>query len=264
MPHLIRRLADATRGLAALAFVCLLAIAARPALAACGPDKLGTLRVMSVDPRTTPRVGTKQFPQTLALGEREVVLTFDDGPLPATTTRVLNALAAECVRATFFLVGRNAAASPELVRRIAREGHTVAHHSFSHPIMTRMSFDNALADIDRGLAADEAALNGKASTAPSTPFFRFPGFAHTPALLANLEQRGIAVFGADLWASDWNIMTPEQELRLVTGRLEQAGRGIILFHDTRAQTAAMVPAFLRWLKTHDYKVVHIVAARATH
>lgn len=249
--------------IAGIALACLAAPA--HALAAdCPADALGTARVLAVDPAQTPRIGRKHFPQTLPLGPREVVLTFDDGPLPATTGRVLRALAAECVRATFFLIGRNAAASPELVKRIAREGHTVAHHSWSHPIMTRMPFDKAMADIARGFAADEAALNGKANTTPSTPFFRFPGFAHTPTLLDAMAARGIAVFGADLWASDWNIMTPDQELQLVTARLEATGGGIVLFHDTRTQTAAMIPAFLRWMKRHDYRIVHIVPAGATH
>ena len=63
-----------------------------------------------------------------------------------------------------------------------------------------------------------------------------------------LQSRGIVVFGADLWASDWNPMTPKQELKLIIDRLNIAGRGIILFHDPKARTAAMLPAFLRYLR----------------
>ena len=66
------------------------------------------------------------------------------------------------------------------------------------------------------------------------------------------------VFGADLWASDWNPMTPQQELKLITDRLKVARKGIILFHDPKAQTAAMLPAFLRYLRDNDYRVVHLV------
>ncbi len=224
---------------------------------ACGTEALGTARVLSVDPAIR-QVGRKQFARTLPLGPREVVLTFDDGPLPATTPRVLKALKAECVRATFFLIGRNAAASPALVRQIAAEGHTVAHHSNTHPIMTRMGHAQALDDINKGFAADDMALLGRASAQPATPFFRFPGFAHTPELLAEMARRGIVVFGADLWASDWNVMSADQQLRLITERLDALGGGIVLFHDTKQQTAAMIPAFLRYLKTNGYKVVHIV------
>jgi peptidoglycan/xylan/chitin deacetylase (PgdA/CDA1 family) len=81
----------------------------------------------------------------------------------------------------------------------------------------------------------------------------------TPRTLDNLEQRGIAVFGADLWASDWNKMTPQQELKLLTERLAAARKGIILLHDPKAQTAAMLPAFLRYLRDNHYRVVHVVS-----
>ncbi len=95
---------------------------------------------------------------------------------------------------------------------------------------------------------------------PTTPFFRFPYFSSTPALLEELQKRNIAVFGADFWASDWNKMTPQQELKLITDRLQAAHRGIILFHDTKAKTAAMMPDFLRYLRDNNYRVVNIVAA----
>ncbi|WP_433996614.1 polysaccharide deacetylase family protein [Bradyrhizobium liaoningense] len=221
-------------------------------------DALGTSRILSVDARTTPRVGLKSFPQTLALADHEVVLTFDDGPHPPTTSKVLAALARECVRATFFLIGLHASQHPEMVKRIAREGHTIGHHTFSHPFMARIPIDKARSEIDRGIAADEMALHGVSTTTPSTPFFRFPYFEATQAELDLLQSRGIVVFGADLWASDWNEMTPEQELKLVTERLAASGKGIILFHDPKARTAAIMPAFLRYLRENGFRVVHVV------
>ena len=66
------------------------------------------------------------------------------------------------------------------------------------------------------------------------------------------------MFGADLWASDWLPMTPDQQLKLLTERLQAARKGIILLHDPKTQTAAMLPAFLRWLRDNRYRVVHIV------
>jgi peptidoglycan/xylan/chitin deacetylase (PgdA/CDA1 family) len=221
---------------------------------------LGTSRVLSVDAATTPRVGLKSFQQTLPLLDHEVVLTFDDGPWPFTTPRVLAALARECVRATFFLIGRSASEHPDLVRRIAAEGHTIAHHTWSHPNLRRITSDQAQAEIDRGISAVETALQGTVATQPHTPFFRFPGFESTPAELDLLQSRGITVFGADLWASDWNPMTPKQELKLITERLKIARKGIILFHDTKIQTAAMLPDFLRYLRDNDYSIVHVVPA----
>ena len=240
---------------------CILTFAtAQAAAAQCPrPDALGTSRTLIVDPATTPRVGLKSFPQTLPLADKEVVLTFDDGPFPPTTQRVLDALAKECVQATFFLIGKSAEANPVLVQRIAAEGHSIGHHSYSHPNMGHTAQDIAIKDIERGIAADELALNGRASAIPTTPFFRFPYFESTPALLDLMQVRGITVFGADLWASDWENMTPQQELALVTERLAKAGKGIILFHDPKARIAAMMPDFLRYLRTHGYRVVHVVA-----
>ena len=68
------------------------------------------------------------------------------------------------------------------------------------------------------------------------------------------------VFGADVWASDWLPMTPVQELQLILGRIERIGSGIVLLHDSKARTAAMLPAFLRELKRRGYRIVHVVAA----
>src|ERR1700676_3040581 len=225
---------------------------------------LGTSRTLKVDAATTPQVGLKSFPQTLPLADHEVVLTFDDGPWPSTTAKVLAALAHECVRATFFLIGKPASEHPDLVRRIAAEGHTIGHHTWLHRSLMRIPPGETTEEIDRGIAADEMALHGAATRIPSTPFFRFPGFESTPATLEMLQSRGIVVFGADLWASDWNPMTPAQELKLVTDRLTAAGKGIILLHDPKTRTAAMLPGFLRYLANNHYRVVHLVPGARDH
>jgi len=241
----------------------LLTVTAIPSLAAdCAgnPNALGTARTLAVDPAVTPAVGRKHFPVTLPLAPKEVVLTFDDGPWPGTTDAVLKALRAECVKASFFMLGRNAVAHPGLAKKVLAEGHTVAHHTYSHPLLSRMSLARAEAEMDRGFAAVDQAVYGNGSRAPKTPFFRFPGFASSRALLDVLAKRRIAVFGADLWASDWNRMSPQHERTLVLQRLIHAGGGIVLFHDTKVQTARMLPDFLRDLKRLGYRVVHIVPA----
>jgi peptidoglycan-N-acetylglucosamine deacetylase len=253
------------------AFLLALTLAFAPAMAlgaSCpdNPAALGTERVIEVDAKTTPRVGRKQFPETLPLQSKELVLTFDDGPWPGTTPKILDALKQECVHATFFLLGRNVVAHPQIARRALADGHTIGHHSYSHPLLDRMPIARAEAEIDRGIAADEFALYGVQRTKPTTPFFRFPGFASNRTLLAHLNERGLVVFGADVWASDWVSMTPEQELRLILSRIDQIGRGIVLFHDTKAQTAQMLPAFLRELKHRGYRIVQVIPAggRGTH
>ncbi|GLK85510.1 polysaccharide deacetylase family protein [Ancylobacter defluvii] len=223
---------------------------------AAGP---GTARVLEVDPAGL-EVGTKHFPQTLDLAEGEFVLTFDDGPSAGTTPMVLKALAAGCVRATFFLVGTRAAESPALVKRILAEGHGIGYHSQTHPMtLADLPYDKAVRDIERGIASVDRAAYGTATASPHFPFFRFPGFGSSPQLLAYVAGRNMGVFGADLWASDWEPMTPEVELELVLTRMAHAGRGIVLFHDTRLQTARMVPALLKAMKERGYRIVHVVA-----
>jgi peptidoglycan/xylan/chitin deacetylase (PgdA/CDA1 family) len=232
----------------------------RPLLAACAADPLGTARIMPVGTAGGLFVGLKTYPRTLELGPKEVVLTFDDGPLPGPTGKVLDTLACEGVKATFFLIGRNAQANPGLVRRMAADGHGVACHSWSHPWTMRSLSEAAGRDnIERGFSAIDAALGaGRAA-----PFFRYPGFADTPALNAWLASRDIGVFGCDLWASDWSPLTPEAELELALTRLHAAGRGIVLLHDTQPRTAAMLPAFLSHLKSGGWSVVHVVPGSGT-
>ncbi|GGH27750.1 hypothetical protein GCM10007036_36490 [Alsobacter metallidurans] len=240
---------------------------ADPREGACGGPHALAGRTIRVGGKGGLQIGLKTYQQTLDLDEGEVVLTFDDGPNPETTARVLDALKRACVKATFFLIGRNAEKHPALVRREAQDGHSVGHHSWSHPVQTLrgMSDADAVFDIEKGITAvDKAAgWGGLNSRAPKFPFFRFPGFADTKSLNAILAERNFVVFGTDLWASDWRPMAPETQLRLLLQRLDEAGRGIILLHDARAQTADMLPAFLEELRRRHYKVVHLTNGEAT-
>jgi peptidoglycan/xylan/chitin deacetylase (PgdA/CDA1 family) len=229
------------------------ALGAATAHAECGSESLGVSRVMTINNASGTAVGLQTYPQTLGLADHELVLTFDDGPA-APTAEILNALAKECVRATFFMIGRNASEMPALVKRAVKEGHSIAHHSYSHPTRTLRLMDeaSAKADIDKGIAA----VN-QAAGAPTTPFFRFPGFADTAALKDWMIARGYTIFGSDVWASDWKQMTPKEELELTLSRLEKIGKGIVLFHDSKLQTAKMLPDFLHELKLRGYHIVHI-------
>ncbi len=237
----------------------------------CGPDKLGVSRIEKVGTQGGLEVGWKSYRETLTLADHEVILTFDDGPDPATTPLVLDALKAECVRATFFAIGRNVDEYPKLARREVEEGHNVAYHTYTHPQPTLryMTPQAARADILKGAIAVERAAYGQdfASGEPDdlsklkmhAPFFRFPGFADTPDLRAWFARDNVAIFGVDLWASDWIPMTPDQELKLIFSRLDKARKGMILLHDNKPWTAAMMPRFLSQLKARGYRVVHIEA-----
>ena len=237
----------------------------------CGPDKLGTSRVVEVGTEGGLEVGLKTYPRTIPLADHEVILTFDDGPAAKTTPEILSALADECVRATFFEIGRNAEGLPQIARREVMEGHTVAHHTWSHPQPTLrfMSDAAARADVLRGMIAVEKAAYGQDFSAGEpkdlkdlklhAPFFRFPGFADTQDLRDWFAANNVGIFGVDLWASDWIKMTPEAELRLVMSRLERNGhKGMLLLHDNHQWTADMVPMLLRELKAKGYRIVHMV------
>ena len=247
------------------------ALAAAPvgAHADCGSDKLGTSRVQKVGTEGGLDVGWKTYRETIPLADHEVILTFDDGPDPTYTPKILAALADQCVLATFFAIGAKADDAPKLMRREVEEGHNVAFHTYTHPQPTLryMSAAAARADILKGMIAVERTAygadfsNGEPDDLTKlklhAPFFRFPGFADTEDLRTWFAKNNVAIFSVDLWASDWVKMTPDQELKLILGRLEKAGKGMLLFHDNKPWTAEMMPRFLSELKTRGYRVVHI-------
>jgi peptidoglycan/xylan/chitin deacetylase (PgdA/CDA1 family) len=254
------------------ALIALLAGASVAAAAECGPDKLGTSRIAEVGTQGGLDVGLKTYPQTVPLADHEVIITFDDGPDATTTPEVLKALADQCVRATFFVIGRNVDGLPALVRREVLEGHNVAHHTWSHPQPTLRYMPDAVAraDILRGMIAVEKAAYGETFSGGEpkdlkdlklhTPFFRFPGFADTADLRGWFAANNVGIFGVDLWASDWIKMTPETERKLVMSRLEKNGhKGMLLLHDNHQWTADMVPTLLKELKAKGYRIVHMVA-----
>ena len=236
-----------------------------PSAQSChNPDALGTFRTISVG--GAPELGLKTYSQTLDLQDHEVVLTFDDGPWAPTTPSVLKALDAQCVKATFFLIGRNAQAHPDLVQREIADGHTVGHHTWDHPAQTLRNLGDkaALLDITHGMEADDKAAGyGPWTGQPHVPFFRFPGFGDSKVTKDYLRDHHVAVFGADLWASDWIPMTPDAEFDRLMSRVRAAGRGIILLHDIKRQTADMLPRFLAELKTEKYHVVAMVPGGVT-
>jgi peptidoglycan-N-acetylglucosamine deacetylase len=246
---------------AALSLGLLLCITARTASAAdCPghPDALGTSRILVVDPREHPRLGTMQYGETLPLEDHEVVLTFDDGPLPRNSNRVLDILASQCVKATFFIIGRMAQAYPEGVRKVHDAGHTVGTHSQDHPLsMNRMSIERARQEIDDGIASTAAALGDPTVLAP---FFRIPGLLRAEGVEDYLASQGIQTWSADFPADDWRHISSSRVYDLAMKRLEDKGRGILLLHDIQARTVAALPRILHELKARGYRVVHVVPA----
>ncbi|MGF3026863.1 polysaccharide deacetylase family protein [Methylobacterium aquaticum] len=233
-----------------------------PALAAaqeCGPEALGTARTLEV-PFTQGPVGTASYGRSLPLARGEVVLTFDDGPLPRRTNAVLAALKAECVKATFFVIGSLVAQFPDTLRRTAAEGHTIATHTWSHRYLNRVDSPQVRRDqINGGLEAARTVLADD-ETALS-PFFRFPGLGHNAALDRYAAAQRLVPFSVDVDGDDWKRITPAAVMDRVMRRLDAAGRGIILLHDIQPRTVAILPELLRRLKARGYRVVHVVPAQ---
>jgi peptidoglycan/xylan/chitin deacetylase (PgdA/CDA1 family) len=224
------------------------------------PNAIGTSRTIVVDPRAHGRIGTMSYPETLPLRDKEVVLTFDDGPLPPYTSKILDILKSECIHATFFIVGSMAKAYPALVRRAYEEGHTIGTHSMSHPLAFRkLTEEQAKAQIEDGIAATTAALGDPSHLAP---FFRFPGFGRTNAADAYLASRGIMAWGADEPADDWKKISSDEIARRAMRRLESKGGGVLLLHDIHARTLAALPTILKELKARGFHIVHVVPAHA--
>lgn len=246
-------------GTAAAAFGALVACAAPPGAAACeSPAKaLGVSRVIEIDAATGPMFGsmTKRGKEESFLAEDEVVLTFDDGPVPWVTTPILDTLDAFCTKATFFSVGEMALSYPAAVKEVLARGHTVGTHTWSHPSnLRRLSFDKAVDEIERGFAA--VAL---AAATDIAPFFRFPGLNDSDELLAYLQERGIASFTVDVISND-SFIGSAQRIADRTLRDATARRGgILLFHDLKRPTAKALPAILAGLKAKGFKVVHLTA-----
>lgn len=224
------------------------------------PDALGTSRTLVVDPHAHPRIGTMQYRETLPLKDHEVVLTFDDGPLPKYSNQVLQILADECIKATFFIIGEQAKANPEGVRKLVAAGHTVGTHSMNHPLtFDRMPLDKAETQINGGIEWTSAAMTDPSKLAP---FFRIPGLMRAEGLENLLISRGIQVWSADFPADDWRHVTPDRVYQLAIQRLEAKGKGILLLHDIQARTVAALPKIIRDLKARGYRIVHVVPATA--
>jgi len=221
------------------------------------PDTLGTSRVLTINPGEFTLLGTIQYKQTLPLEDHEVVLTFDDGPLPPSTDIILDTLASQCVKATYFLVGQMASAHPSVVRRIYNEGHTIGTHSEHHPNFQRLSMRQVEREVDGGINSVAAALGDAKAL---SPFFRIPYLGRTNAIEQFLEDKQLVTWSADVDTDDWwRGSSPEAIVQRTMRRLNAKGRGIILMHDIHRRTAMALPILLKELKADGYNVVQVVA-----
>ena len=222
------------------------------------PGGLGLSRIVEIDTTGGPGFGFEHFKQYDFLRDKEVVLTFDDGPWPGNTPAVLRALADNCLKATFFEIGEHAMWHPEIAKEVAAAGMTIGSHTWSHKDLARNPYakdlELAKQEIEMGISAVHMALD-----APFASFFRFPDLQHPPAMMSYLAERNIAVFSTDIDSFDFKMRKPEQVIKSVMTKLDKRGKGIILMHDFQRNTAEALPELLRQLKAGGYKVVHMVS-----
>lgn len=235
----------------ATATVALAADIAEAGERACAAGTLGISRTIEVDTTGGPWFGTpKGDPKFLQ--PKEVVLTFDDGPSPANTRKILAALAKECTTATFFVVGEMVAVHPEVIKEIAEQGHTIGTHTWSHPNLARRDIDDVKHEVEATFNAAQ-----KASPAPIAPFFRYPYLSSSDVTEDYMKSRNIGQFAVDIDSQDWRVRSAKPVVARVMAGLKARGRGIILMHDIHRSTADAVPQLLAQLKAGGYQVVQL-------
>ncbi len=226
----------------------------QPARAACtNPNALGVGRTVEIDTTGGPGFGFEHFKELDFLKEKEVVLTFDDGPWLHNTPSVLKTLADECTTGIFFTIGKHATYYPEILKQVYAAGHTVGTHTWSHAALVnkKLSEDQRKEEIEKGFSAVKWALGG---VSPA-PFFRFPALQHPPEMVTYLGERNVAIFSCDLDSFDFKARNAQQIIDTVMRKLEKNGKGIILMHDFHKHTAEALPELLKRLKAGGYKVV---------
>jgi peptidoglycan/xylan/chitin deacetylase (PgdA/CDA1 family) len=233
--------------------------AAAKAIPACdNPNAIGLSRVVEIDTTGGPAFGTEHFKQYDFLRDKEVVLTFDDGPWPENTPMVLKALKDNCIKATFFEIGKHATWRPDIAREVAAAGMTVGNHTWSHKDLAKNPYvkDIELAkdEIEMGVSAVHMAVGG-----PTAPFFRFPDLQQPPELMTYLGTRNMAIFSTDIDTFDFKLRKPDDVIKSAMTKLAKNGKGIVLMHDFQHNTAEALPELLRQLKAGGYKIVHMVA-----
>jgi peptidoglycan/xylan/chitin deacetylase (PgdA/CDA1 family) len=228
--------------------------AAKPVCA--NPDALGVARVVEIDTTGGPGFGFEHFKQLDFLRDKEVVLTFDDGPWPVNTPSVLKTLADECTKAIFFPIGKHATYYPEILKQVAAAGHTVGSHTWSHANLNnkKLTEQQAKEEIEKGFSAVKWALG-----TPPAPFFRFPALQHPPVMVTYLGERNVAIFSCDLDSFDFKASKAQTIIDSVMKKVDKLGKGIILMHDFQKHTTEALPELLRKLKAGGYKVVHMRA-----
>ncbi|MGB0106075.1 MAG: polysaccharide deacetylase family protein, partial [Candidatus Sulfotelmatobacter sp.] len=193
----------------------------------------------------------------LARGSRKIALTYDDGPNDPHTLRLLEALARHGVQATFFLIGRHAEDLPDLVNEIAKAGHVIGNHTFSHPLLIFKSTSEIRGELLRCQTVLDDAIGNHSN------LFRPPFGGRRPAVLRIARELGLEPVMWNVTGYDWNAPPADKIERKVAKQIR--GGDVILLHDgghkqmgaDRSQTVIATDRLITRYKTEGYEFVTI-------
>ena len=190
-------------------------------------------------------------------GRRLVTLTFDDGPFPETTPTVLRILAKNKIHASFFVIGRylegddeRAVASRETLKQVAQAGHLVGNHTFDHALLTSVTHTQVLEQIARGSAAIERAT-GKRPILFRPPFGQLDDFGR-----AAVRERGLDLLLWSVEKQDMQRADSREVFRELVSQIDYKEGGIVLLHDIRWTSIAVLRELLVWLRQHRWDPKH--------
>lgn len=208
------------------------------------------------------------------LPPRTVLLTFDDGPHPVHTPKILDILARYRIKAVFFQVGQNIGTQdsaggvvlrePQISARILADGHTVANHSHSHPMLPELNAVRVAEEIDRAEVLVSAALRGGISGergGERSGLFRPPYGARNDLVLAELSQRGLRSVLWNIDSRDWADPLARSVAQRVIDETLREGRGIVLFHDIHARAVDALPTVIEELQKRGFKFARFERGR---
>ncbi len=213
---------------------------------------LGVARTVEIDTKGGPGFGMEHYRAYDFLQDKEVILTFDDGPQVRTTHAILKALADHCTKATFFSIGKMAVGLPEILRDVAKGGHTIGTHTWSHKNLSKLKAEQAKEEIEKG-----ASGVARAAGVPISTFFRYPFLRDSKDTLDHLGSRNVGVFSTDVDSFDFKMQSPDRLVKSIMTKLDKRGKGILLMHDIQPITAKAMPALLDALAAGGYKIVHM-------
>lgn len=199
------------------------------------------------------------------VAKKEIILTFDDGPHPQYTDRILKALSSANVKATFLVMGNSVRANPKVLKNVADQGHIIGSHSADHKCLAAksicaknngraLSVSEAIANINRGHQAIYDVLGF------ADPFFRFPYGESSPELSAYLKEKGVAELYWSIDSEDWRNRTPAEMIEFTMRQVEKRQKGMVLFHDIQRKTAEALPTILKQLYYKGYSIVVLKSA----